>query len=171
MGSGCTLRTNIYFSHKSYRSITEVEEEIKLQESFIANAEKDLMMLITMTEPDKFWRKDEAEVGETPWIWMQNQAMDAIETIKEATEELSKLRTLLWEWSECHDEEGFAIEPFKGSGYDKSYFWGDWIDSNYPDGTKAYRPREVLFGSDRVEGVEASIHTQTPEFDPNEIPF
>ena len=104
MGSGCTLRTNIYFSHKNYRSITEVEEEIKLQESFIANAEKDLMMLITMTEPDKFWRKDEAEVGETPWIWMQNQAMDAIRTIKESSEELSKLRTLLWEWSECHDE-------------------------------------------------------------------
>ena len=85
MGSGCTLRTNIYFSHKNYKSITEVEEDIQLQESFIANAEKDLMMLITMTEPDKFWRKDEAEVGETPWIWMQNQAMQAIETIKEAT--------------------------------------------------------------------------------------
>ena len=144
MGSGCTLRTNIYFSHKSYRSITEVEEEIKLQESFIANAEKDLMMLITMTEPDKFWRKDEAEVGETPWIWMQNQAMDAIETIKEATDELSKLRTLLWEWSECHNEEGFAIEPHEGTGYDKSYFWGDWIKSVYPDGEVAHDPEKIL---------------------------
>lgn len=147
MGSGCTLRTNIYFSHKNYRSISEVEEEIKLQESFIANAEKDLMMLITMTEPDRFWRKDESEVGETPWIWMQNEAQRCLETIKESSEELVKLRTLLWEWSECHDEEGFAIEPFKGSGYDKPYFWGDWIDSNYPDGTKAYRPREALLGS------------------------
>lgn len=144
MGSGCTLRTNIYFSHKTYRSISEVEEEIKLQESFIANAEKDLMMLITMTEPDKFWRKDEAEVGETPWIWMQNEAQQCLETIKDASEELSKLRTLLWEWSECHDEEGYAIEPFKGSGCNKPYFWGDWIDSNYPDGTKAYRPREAF---------------------------
>lgn len=153
MGSGCTLRTNIYFSHKNYRSITEVEEEIKLHESFIANAEKDLMMLITMTEPDKFWRKDEAEVGETPWIWMQNEAQRCLETIKESSEELSKLRTLLWEWSDCHDEKGFAIEPFKGSGYDKPYFWGDWIDSNYPDGTKAYRPREALFGSDSFEGT------------------
>ena len=144
MGSGCTLRTNIYFSHKNYRSITEVEEDIKLQESFIANAEKDLMMLITMTEPERFWRKDEAEVGETPWIWMQNQAMQAIETIKESTEELSKLRTLLWEWSECHDEKGFAIEPFKGSGYDKPYFWGDWIKSVYPDGEIAHDPEEIL---------------------------
>jgi hypothetical protein len=97
-----------------------------------------------MTEPDRFWRKDEAEVGETPWIWMQNQAMDAIETIKEASEELSKLRTLLWEWSECHDEEGFAIEPFKGSGYDKPYFWGDWIKSVYPNGEIAHDPEEIL---------------------------
>lgn len=144
MGSGCTLRTNIYFSHKNYKSITEVEEDIQLQESFIANAEKDLMMLITMTEPDKFWRKDEAEVGETPWIWMQNQAMQAIETIKEATDELSKLRTLLWEWSECHDEEGLAIEPHKGTGYDKSYFWGDWIKSVYPDGEVAHDPEKIL---------------------------
>ena len=144
MGSGCTLRTNIYFSHKNYKSISEVEEEIKLQESFIANAEKDLMMLITMTEPERFWRKDEAEVGETPWIWMQNQAMQAIETIKEASEELSKLRTLLWEWSECHDEKGFAIEPHEGTGYDKPYFWGDWIKSVYPDGEIAHDPEEIL---------------------------
>jgi hypothetical protein len=144
MGSGCTLRTNIYFSHKNYKSITEVEEDIQLQESFIANAEKDLMMLITMTEPDRFWRKDEAEVGETPWIWMQNQAMQAIETIKDASEELSKLRTLLWEWSECHNEEGLAIEPVKGSHYSKPYFWGDWIKSVYPDGEIAHDPEEIL---------------------------
>lgn len=147
MGSGCTLRTNIYFSHKSYRSIIEVEEEIKLQESFIANAEKDLMMLITMTEPDRFWRKDEAEVGETPWIWMQNQATQAIETIKEATEELSKLRTLLYEWSDCHTEEGLAIEPLPDDDHDShsaTYFWGDWIKSVYPNGEIAHDPEEIL---------------------------
>lgn len=144
MGSGCTLRTNIYFSHKSYRSITEVEEEIKLQESFIANAEKDLMMLITMTEPDKFWRKDEAEVGETPWIWMQNQAMQAIETIKEASEELSKLRTLLYCWDDCHNKEGLAIEPPKGDSCSGDYFWGDWIKSVYPDGEVAHDPEKIL---------------------------
>ena len=164
MGSGCTLRTNIYFSHKNYKSIAEVEEEIKLQESFIANAEKDLMMLITMTEPERFWRKDEAEVGETPWIWMQNQAMQAIETIKEASEELSKLRTLLYEWHECHDKEGLAIEPHKGTGYDKPYFWGDWIKSVYPDGEVAHDPEEILKRN-------WSVNSEEHEFDPNEIPF
>lgn len=164
MGSGCTLRTNIYFSHKNYRSISEVEDDIKLQESFIANAEKDLMMLITMTEPERFWRKDEAEVGETPWIWMQNQAMQAIETIKEASEELSKLRTLLYEWDECHDKEGLAIEPFKGSGYNKSYFWGDWIKSVYPNGEVARDPEEILKRN-------WSVNSEEHEFDPNELPF
>ena len=159
MGSGCTLRTNIYFSHKTYRSISEVEEEIELQESFIANAEKDLMMLITMTEPDKFWRKDEADVGETPWIWMQNQAMNAIETIKEASDELSKLRTLLYEWKDCHDKDGNAIEPPKGSKYSDSYFWGDWIKSVYPDGGVAYDPQEIL-----------KKNWSDDEFDPNELP-
>ena len=164
MGSGCTLRTNIYFSHKNYRSISEVEEDIQLQESFIANAEKDLMMLITMTEPERFWRKDEAEVGETPWIWMQNQAMQAIETIKEASEELSKLRTLLYEWDECHDKEGLAIEPHKGTSYGTPYFWGDWIKSVYPNGEVAHDPEEILKRN-------WSVNSEEHEFDPNEIPF
>ena len=164
MGSGCTLRTNIYFSHKNYRSISEVEDEIKLQESFIANAEKDLMMLITMTEPDKFWRKDEAEVGETPWIWMQNQAMQAIETIKEASDELSKLRTLYYEWDDCHNKEGLAIEPHSGTSYDKPYFWGDWIKSVYPDDEIAHDPEEILKRN-------WSVNSEEHEFDPNEIPF
>ena len=147
MGSGCTLRTNIYFSHKSYRSITEVEEDIKLQESFIVNAEKDLMMLITMTEPERFWRKDEADVGETPWIWMQNQATTAIETIKEATEELSKLRTLLYEWDDCHNKEGLAVEPLPDDDHGShraTYFWGDWIKSVYPNGEISHDPEEIL---------------------------
>ena len=169
MGSGCTLRTNIYFSHKSYKSKDEVMNDIDLHARIIKDCENELMQLAIMTEPDKFWRKDEAEVGETPWVWIQNQVTRNIESIKESQEELSKLVTLLYCWDECHDKEDYAIEPFNGTGYDKSYFWGDWIDSNYPDGTKAHRPKEALFDSNCIEGVEPSIHTQTPEFDSEEL--
>lgn len=164
MGSGCTLRTNIYFSHKNFKTKDEVIDEIELQKSFITNAEKDLMMLVIMTEPAKFWRESEAEVGETPWIWMQNQVMTAIETIKDASEELLKLQTLLYCWDECHDKDGNAIEPPKGSTYSDSYFWGDWIKSVYPNGEVAYDPQDIL-------KLNWSTNNEAHEFDPNEIPF
>lgn len=144
MGSGCTLRTNIYFSHKNFKTKEDVIDEIELKESIIRNCQEELMMLVTMTEPAKFWRESEAEVGETPWIWMQNEAIRNIESIKEETEELSKLRTLLYCWDECHDKAGNAIEPFKGTKFSESYFWGDWIKSVYPSGDVAYDPQDIL---------------------------
>lgn len=165
MGSGCTLRTNIYFSHKNFKTKDEVIDEIELNESIIRNCEKDLMMLVTMTEPAKFWRESEAEVGETPWIWMQNEAQRNIESIKECQSELDKLKTLLYCWDECHNKDGNAIEPPQGSNYSDSYFWGDWIKSVYPDGEVAHDPQEIL---KRNWGVDTS---KDYEFDPNEIPF
>ena len=144
MGSGCTLRTNIYFSHKNYKTKDEVIDEIELKESIIKNCQEELMMLVTMTEPAKFWRESEAEVGETPWIWMQNEAIRNIESIKEETEELSKLRTLLYCWDDCHNENGDAIEPFEDQDRCGDYFWGDWVKSVYPDGEVAYDPQEIL---------------------------
>ena len=144
MGSGCTLRTNIYFSHKSYRSKDEVLADIDLNERIIRDCESELMQLAIMTEPDKFWRKDEAEVGETPWVWIQNQVLRNIESIKESQDELSKLRTLLYCWDECHTITGEAIEPPKGDSCSGDYFWGDWIKSVYPDGEVAHDPDEIL---------------------------
>ena len=144
MGSGCTLRTNIYFSHKSYKSKDEVLNDIDLNERIIKDCESELMQLAIMTEPDKFWRKDEAEVGETPWVWIQNQVTRNIESIKESQDELSKLRTLLYCWDDCHNKEGLAIEPPKGDSHSGDYFWGDWIKSVYPDGNIAYDPEEIL---------------------------
>ena len=144
MGSGCTLRTNIYFSHKSYKSKDEVLNDIDLNERIIKDCESELMQLAIMTEPDKFWRKDEAEVGETPWVWIQNQVTRNIESIKESQDELSKLRTLLYCWDDCHNKEGLAIEPPKGDSCSGDYFWGDWIKSVYPDGEVAHDPEEIL---------------------------
>lgn len=144
MGQGCTLRTNLYFSHKTYQSIIEVEDEIELKEKIIENNKKELMMLMVMTEPAKFWRESEAEVGETPFIWMQNQASSLIESIIDETYELADLYRLKVDWYECHDKDGKAIEPPKGEEHSTPYFWGDWIDSVYPDGTEAHNTKNIF---------------------------
>ena len=145
MSCGCTLRTNVFFSHKMYRTIDEVMYDIEMCETIIRNCEIELKMLATMTEPAKFWRESEAEVGETPWVWMQNEVQQNIDSIKEYQEELTKLRLLLSNWDECHDKDGNAIEP-NGGHQTKSYFWGDTLKSVYPDGSVAYDPYKELFG-------------------------
>lgn len=144
MGQGCTLRTNLYFSHKTYSSISEVEDDIELKENIVENCKKELMMLMVMTEPSKFWRESEAEIGETPFIWMQNQARNLIESIIDETYELADLYRLKVDWYECHNKDGKAIEPPKGEEHSIPYFWGDWIDSVYPDGTEAHNTKNIF---------------------------
>ena len=145
MGFGTTLRTNIYYSHATYTSKEEVLEAIELQERIIKGCEDELMQLVVMTEPAKFWRESEAEVGETPWIWMQNEARQCIESIKESQTELDNLQLLLYRWDECHDVNGNAIESPKTDS-DGTYMWGDFINSVYPDGTEAHNYRKDIFG-------------------------
>ena len=144
MGFGTTLRTNIYYSHKTYDNVYELKSDIDLQYNIMKMKEQDLMMLVTMTEPAKFWRESEAEVGETPWIWMQNEAMQCIRDIKECQQEIDKLETLYYAWDDCHTKEGLAIEPAKDEKHSDSYCWGDYIKSVYPDGTVAHDPQEII---------------------------
>lgn len=136
MGFGTTLRTNLYFSHKTYKTKYEVYDEIELKESIIRNCETEIMMFMTMTEPAKFWKESEAEVGETPLIWMQNEIKQNLESIKESTSELAFLYKLYYAWDNCHNDEEKAIEPFKGEKLD-DYMWGDYIESVYPNGEDA----------------------------------
>lgn len=147
MGCGCTLRTNIYYSHEMFKTKDEVMEKIELHESIIRNCEEELMQLVVMTEPAKFWRESEAEVGETPWVWMQNEAKQCLNSIKESQIELANLYLLYYRWDECHTADGKAIESKEDEN--GTYFWGDYIESVYPDGTPAYDPKKsILFPKD-----------------------
>ena len=138
MGFGCTLRTNIFYSHKSFKSLEEVLDEINLRKDIIKNCEAELLSLAVMTEPAKFWRESEAEVGETPFVWIQNQVLQNVQSIREVQTELDDLEALASAWDEVHNEEGKAIEAPESEDYMRSYFWGDYIDSVYPDNTPAH---------------------------------
>lgn len=142
MGFGTTLRTNIYYSHKSYTDIDELKDDIDLQYDIIKDKEEELMMLAVMTEPAKFWRESEAEVGETPWIWLQNQVKQCIRDIKECQQEIDHLEILYYNWDDCHTKDGLAIECKDDTC--GTYCWGDFIKSVYPDGTPAYDPQDIL---------------------------
>lgn len=144
----CTLRTNINFYQKSFETKQDVKDIIDIKERIIENCEKELMMFMTMTDPSKFWRESEAEVGETPLIWMQNEVTSLIESIKEETAELIDLYRLCNVWDECHDKDGKAIEPYMHENSSSHYFWGDFIDSVYPNGWEAHNVKKSILGKD-----------------------
>ena len=98
MGIGCWLRTTVHYRGQSFRTKDEVQDKIDENNRIIEVCEKDLMMYMTMTEPAKFWRESEAEVGETPLTWMYNEVQRCIDGIKESTEENARLYILLNEW-------------------------------------------------------------------------
>lgn len=140
MGWGCYLTTTIYYNGHMFRSKDEVFDEIELNNSIIANCEKELLMYMTMTEPAKFWRESEAEVGETPLVWLQNEVQHCIDSIKENTEKNAVLQILLDKWDECHTKNGKAIAEPKTNKIG-SYYGGDEIATVYPDGSEAYTPK------------------------------
>lgn len=150
MGTGCWLRTTIHYRGESFKTKDDVQDKIDQNNRIIEMCERDLLMYMTMTEPAKFWRESESEVGETPLTWMYNEVQRCIDGIKECTEENSRLYILLYEWDECHTEWGVAIEQPKGETRG-SYYGGDFIDSVYPDGSQAHNVRESIFGM--VESV------------------
>lgn len=164
MGVGCWLRTTIHYRGNSFRTKDEVFDKIELNDKIIANCEKDLMTYMTMTEPAKFWRESEAEVGETPYIWLMNQVQTAIDSIKECSEENAKLKILLFDWDECHNADGMAIEAPKTDSKG-TYYGGDYIDTVYPDGTPAYNHRKSILG---IEYPEACPLVGNPNVRPFE---
>lgn len=147
MGVGCWLRTTVHYRGQSFRTKDEVQDKIDENNRIIEVCEKDLMMYMTMTEPAKFWRESESEVGESPLTWMYNEVQRCIDGIKESTEENARLYILLNEWDDCHNENGVAIAQPKGELGD-SFYGGDFIDSVYPDGTEAYNHRKSILGDD-----------------------
>lgn len=147
MGVGCWLRTTIHYRGYSFKTKDELYDKIEENNRIIEICEKDLMMYMTMTEPAKFWRESEAEVGETPFTWMYNEVQRNIDSIKECTEENARLNILLWKWDECHREDGMAIEAPE-SDTRCTYYGGDFIDTVYPDGTEAHNHRKSILGND-----------------------
>jgi hypothetical protein len=143
MGMGCYLTTTIHYHDKIFQSKDELINEIELNNNIINNCEKELMTYMVMTEPSKFWRESEAEVGETPYIWLWNEVQRCIDSIKEYSAQNERLYILLYDWDECHDKNGVAITAPKTDSNGK-YFGGDCINTVYPDGTEAYNYRKDL---------------------------
>lgn len=143
MGFGTTVFTRLYFSHQTYNSLEEIQEKIEELESWIRNEREKIGKFAIMTEPDKWWRKDEAEVGETPMVWVENEIENALNAIEEYREELTRLYILEGAWDECHDKDGIGIGLPKNVKYGDSYIHGDFIKTKDPDTGEIFDPNDL----------------------------
>lgn len=123
MGYSTELLGWVSFNRKTYISLSQVTSGIRDAEEIIEQASSKLKMLACMTEPEKFFNKNEYESAEH---YIDETVKRCVEAIMDAQDELSKLYILERNWSKCHDEDGRAIcPPLKMM--DEAYIWGDYI--------------------------------------------
>lgn len=119
-----TLFTSIRFNRKTYDSRYEVESDLDELNKCIKNAEQELTSLALITEPEKFFNKDE----ESDLMWTITQRVrDTLELLEEQYVERNDLTRLLDVWDDCHNENGLAIPCPDNVQWNSSFLEGDFI--------------------------------------------
>lgn len=145
MGFGVYLYPEIYYSKPKWYTYDGLLDEIESIKRIIDMQKKKLAALAMMTEPQKMMPKDQ----EDPIWWIQREVdeilfdEDSEATLGDYYRELFKLELMRDNWDACH-KDGIAIAPPKGS-FDKvnAYMTGDFVDSNYEDGTVQHRKHKL----------------------------
>ena len=124
----------IYYSCKTYNSLSEVEEDLEEVNQRIAKIHSDLRTLVFMTEPNKF--KSENETAD---YYLDNQFEELYESLEEEFIERYKLEILKSNWNSCHNKDGLGINPPE-EVYNSTYIDGDFVF------TEKYPTKESLLG-------------------------
>ncbi len=122
MGWTTDLFCNITFHKETYDNKYKVESEIEELNQSIKESEEYLKKLVFITEPNKFFPED-------TFYSIDSAVKDTLEILQEDYIKKYKLELLLDNWEMCHTEDGLAIDPPEGMGYDTAYLSGDFIKS------------------------------------------
>lgn len=126
MGWSTELFCNISFNRKSYNSLHEVEEDIEEAKRGVASCKETLRNLALITEPEKFYDKEEFN---SPIAWVEESLSSSLELLEEYYRELERLEILKDNWDNCHDEKGLAINPPDNINWDTAFLEGDFVKS------------------------------------------
>lgn len=131
MGWCTDLFCNINFHKETYNSFYEVTSKIEEIERLIKVCKNTLRKLAYMTEPDKFYDKEDYSNADA---YITGELFDSLECLEEYYRDLFKLEYLRDNWDACHTKSGLAIDPPEGINYDTAYLRGDFVKSvKYPD--------------------------------------
>lgn len=126
MGYETNLFCNIHFNRKTYNHKSEVEEDIKELNECIEREHRKITAYALMTEPNKFITPEE---GESVYEYIQREIEFTFKALDEAYWEKNRLELLLYNWKNCHNEEGLAIPPPNYMNLDTAYLDGDYIET------------------------------------------
>lgn len=125
MGWYTILNTDIVFCKETYATLEDVEDAIEEEESLVKSAERELLGLAVMTEPNKMLCLED---GVELFAEIENRVNMNIETIKESEIRLYKLNKLKSEWNDCHVEKnGKIVAKNPPEDYNPPYLCGDYI--------------------------------------------
>lgn len=128
------LFCNISFNRKTYNTKYEVETDLEELDKNIENCKRELRDLAIMTEPEKFYDKEDYT---SPYDFVSRNLEENLELLEEFHVEKWKLEILLNNWDKCHNKEGLAIDPPNEISWDTAYLHGDFVNSvKYPDPNK-----------------------------------
>ena len=116
----------IEFNRKSYRHISEVENDLDDVRRLIKATERRIHDLAIMTEPQKMFPAEEEDVLAAVSLEVDRQLEELHEYIVDAW----KLETLIEYWPKCHTVDGRPIAPPEAVGWDDAYISGDYLDGD-----------------------------------------
>lgn len=123
MGYKTNLICSITFNRKTYNHKSEVENDLDIVKTDISKIKRYISKLVVITEPDKFFDKENGDIIGQIELNLDNSFYD----LGVLYYEKFKLETLLENWDKCHNKDGLAIVPPEK---DISYLYGDYIKTN-----------------------------------------
>lgn len=126
MGWSTELFCNITFNKQTYNTLYEVKDRIEELTQEIDYYKNILRNYAMMTEPNKMLSLEE---GESPIDKISISLNNIFEGLEDAYTERYKLYILEENWSECHNEEGLAINPPENINWKTAFLDGDFIKS------------------------------------------
>lgn len=133
MSWATNLFCNIEFNRKTYNYKYEVEQELEDITKQIETCKQSLRDLAVMTEPNKFYNKEEYV---SPYDFVHQEFNSSIELLEELVVEQYELNLLLYNWDKCHNKDGLAIDPPEDIHWNTAFLDGDFVKSvKYPNGT------------------------------------
>ena len=106
MSTVTRLYTPITFFGKTYNTLSEVNKDYDRATEAINDAKNELLILIFMTEPQKFVTGDES-----PSEYLNRRTSELFDIIAEYSVIQYKLSLLIDKWDAAHDSKGLAIDP------------------------------------------------------------
>lgn len=128
MGWSTELYTNISFNRKTYNNKFEVEDNLEEINRCIKTCQNTIRDLVLMTEPNKYFPEG---LEQTTYNQLVQEYESQMELLEEYLVEQWKLTILLDRWDECHNDDGFAINPPTDINlYRDSFLWGDFVKTS-----------------------------------------